>query len=87
MGLTGAFGLPIAIDTASAQPHEIKLVDQTLDTCYTEHLPEKIVGDRAYDSGKLDQQLPDEWGVQLIASHKNNRRKKTDSRPPCTASL
>ena len=29
----------------------------------------------AYDSDKLDQQLADERGVQLIAPHKNNRRK------------
>jgi transposase len=75
MGLTDAFGLPIAIDTASAQPHEIKLVDQTLDTCFTEYLPEKVIGDRAYDSDQLDQKLANERGVQLIAPHKNNRRK------------
>ena len=75
MGLTDAFGLPIAIDATSAQPHEIKLVDQTLDTCFTEYLPEKVIGDRAYDSDKLDQQLADERGVQLIAPHKTNRRK------------
>ena len=75
MGLTDAFGLPIAIDATSAQPHEIKLVDQTLDTCFTKYLPEKVIGDRAYDSDKLDQQLADERGVQLIAPHKTNRRK------------
>ena len=47
MGLTDAFGLPIAVDATSAQPHEIKLVDQTLDACFTEYLPEKVVGDRS----------------------------------------
>jgi len=75
MALTDAFGLPIAIDATSAQPHEIKLVDQTLDTCFTDHLPEKVIGDRAYDRDQLDQKLADERGVQLIAPHKTNRRK------------
>ncbi len=75
MGLTDAFGLPIAVDATSAQPHEIKLVDQTLDACFTEYLPGKVIGDRAYDSDQLDQKLADERGVELIAPHKNNRRK------------
>jgi transposase len=75
MGLADAFGLPIAIDATSAQPHEIKLVDQTLDACFLEHVPEKVIGDRAYDSDTLDQKLAQERGVDLIAPHKENRKK------------
>ena len=75
MGLTDAFGLPIAIDATSAQPHEITLVDKTLDACFLEHVPEKVIGDRAYDSDKLDQKLAEERGVDLIAPHKSNRKK------------
>ena len=75
MGLTDAFGLPIAIDATSAQPHKIKLLDQTLDACFLEHVPEKVIGDKAYDSDKLDQKLADERGVDLIAPHKGNRKK------------
>jgi transposase len=74
MGLTDASGLPIAIDATSAQPHEIKLVEQTLDACFLEHLPEKVIGDKAYDSDKLDQKLANERGVDLIAPHKSNRK-------------
>ena len=74
MGLTDASGLPIAIDTASAQPHEIKLVDQTLDACFLDYVPEKVIGDKAYDSDKLDQKLANERGVDLIAPHKGNRK-------------
>ena len=74
MGLTDASGLPIAIDTTSAQPHEIKLVEQTLDACFLEHVPEKVIGDKAYDSDKLDQILAEERGVVLIAPHKGNRK-------------
>ncbi|MHC5093952.1 MAG: transposase, partial [Planctomycetota bacterium] len=66
MGLTDAFGLPIAIDATSANPHEVTLVDKTLDACFLEHVPEKVIGDRAYDSDKLDQKLAEERGVDLI---------------------
>jgi transposase len=83
MGLTDAFGLPIAVDTTSASPHEITLVDQTLDACFLEHVPEKVIGDRAYDSDKLDQRLARQRGGDLIAPHKGNRKKAAtqDGRP------
>ncbi len=83
MGLTDAFGLPIAIDATSARPHEITLVEKTLDACFLEHIPDKIISDRAYDSDKLDSQLSEERGVELIAPHKNNRKKPVtqDGRP------
>jgi transposase len=75
MGLTDAFGLPIAIDATSASPNEITLVDGTLDECFLANVPEKIIGDKAYDSDKLDKVLAQERGVELIAPHKNNRAK------------
>src|SRR4030042_3497194 len=83
MGLTDAFGLPIAVDAASASPHEIMLVDDTLDACFLEDVPEKVIGDRAYDSDKLDKRLAQERGVEMIAPHKGNRRKTVtqDGRP------
>ncbi len=75
MGLTDSFGLPIAIDATSASPHEVTLVDDTLDACFLENIPEKVIGDRAYDSDKLDKRLAKERGVEMIAPHKRNRRK------------
>jgi transposase len=75
MGLTDAFGLPIAVDATSASPHEVKLVDETLDSCFLENVPEKIIGDRAYDSDELDKRLAEERYVELVAPHKNNRVK------------
>ena len=36
-------------------------------------LPEKLVGDKAYDSDKLDQVLAAK-GVELIAPHRSNRK-------------
>jgi transposase len=75
MGITDAFGFPIAVSTSSASPHEVKLVDNTLDACFLENVPEKITGDMAYDSDPLDKRLNEERGVELIAPHKNNRVK------------
>ncbi|OHB56287.1 MAG: hypothetical protein A2Y12_02535 [Planctomycetes bacterium GWF2_42_9] len=75
MGITDAFGLPIAISAASASPHEVTLVENTLDACFLENVPEKIIGDMAYDSDPLDNRLAKERGIELIAPHKTNRVK------------
>jgi transposase len=73
MGLTDAYGLPIAVDATSASPHEITLIDDTLDSCFLENVPEKVIGDKAYDSDKLDKRLAKERDVEMIAPHKSNR--------------
>ena len=59
------------------------LVNETLDACVTKYLPQKIVGDKAYDSDTLDEQLAEERNVEMIAPHKTNRRKPVtkDGRP------
>jgi transposase len=75
MGLTDAGGLPIAIDAGSASPHEVTLVEQTLDACFLKHLPPHVIGDKAYDSDPLDERLADERHVELISPHKTNRKK------------
>jgi len=38
-------------------------------------MPEKLIGDRAYDSDPLDEQLLEEYGVEMIAPHRSNRKK------------
>jgi transposase len=46
-------------------------------------MPERIIGDKAYDSDHLDQELDDE-GVEMIAPHRSNRKKQNvtqDGRP------
>lgn len=44
-------------------------------------LPEKLIGDRAYDSDRLDEELAAS-GVELIAPHNPTRKSKTqDGRP------
>ena len=37
----------------------------------------QIIGDRAYDSDKLDKRLAEERGVEMIAPHRRNRCKAT----------
>ncbi len=45
--------------------------------CFLENIPEKVIGDRAYDSDKLDKRLAEERGVEMIAPHRRNRCKAT----------
>src|ERR671912_2721147 len=67
-------GLPLAADTASASPHEVTLVRDTLQARFTREQPRRLIGDRAYDSDPLDQELA-AAGVELIAPHRANRTK------------
>jgi transposase len=55
----------------------VTLVQETLDTCFLEALPARVIGDKAYDSDELDDQLLRERGVELIAPNKSNRIVKT----------
>src|SRR5580700_7109184 len=82
MVICDAAGLPIAVHTASATPHEVTLVKETIAQTLTVGRPRRIIGDRAYDSDPLDQTLA-KAGVELIAPHKTNRvrRKTQDGRP------
>jgi len=75
MAIADRAGLPIACGIASASPHETTLVEATIDACFLEHAPDRLVGDRAYDSDPLDTRLREERGIELIAPHKSNRRR------------
>lgn len=75
MAIADASGLPVAAHVESASPHEIKLVEATIDSSFIQYAPDKIVGDKAYDSDKLDQQLSEERGVEMIAPHRRSRKK------------
>jgi transposase len=74
MAITDRHGIPVAVYVASASPHETRLVEATLQQSFAPHPPEKLMGDRAYDSDPLDQRLQRNYGVELIAPHKCNRR-------------
>lgn len=74
MVIADAHGLPLAVHTTSASPHEVTLVEATLDETLTVGRPERLIGDLAYDSDPLDQRLA-EQGVEMIAPHKRNRKR------------
>jgi transposase len=75
MAVTDAGGVVLSVSVQCASPHEVTLVEQTLQERFIEPLPEKLIGDRAYDSDPLDERLLQQ-GIELIAPHKNNRKKK-----------
>lgn len=81
MAVADRHGRPLAVYAASAQPHEVTLVHDTLTELFVTEQPERLIGDKAYDSDPLDAALA-ETGVELIAPHRKNRKHKTqDGRP------
>jgi transposase len=81
MAVADRHGLPVSICTESATPHEVKLVQQTLAEIFVEEPIQRLIGDNAYDSDRLDCELA-ETGVEMIAPHRSNRRTRTqDGRP------
>ena len=75
MALADASGLPLAVHAASASPHEVTLVEATLAASCAGEEPERLIGDRAYDSDPLDGAL-EERGIEMIAPHRRNRKKR-----------
>lgn len=66
---------PLAAIVTSASHHELKLIEETLGDLPDISMPQKIVGDRAYDSDPHDK-MAQERGIKLIAPHKKNRTKE-----------
>jgi transposase len=66
---------PLALHTESASPHEVTLVRETLPRGFVREKPERLVGDKAYDSDPLDEALL-EQGIEMIAPHRKDRKKK-----------
>ncbi len=75
MVLVDARGLPVAVTTGSASPHESTLVQGLFDFMLTIEAPERIIVDKADDSDMLDDDLA-QVGIEMIAPHRKNRTKK-----------
>lgn len=80
MVLVDAKGLPVAVHTASANHAECGLVQELFGFMLPTESPERIIGDKAYDSDKLDRQLLDK-GIEMIAPNRANRSMTQDQRP------
>jgi len=74
MAVADGTGFPVALSVGSASPHEVRLVEKTLENRLVDENPKRLIGDRAYDSDPLDEKLA-EQGILLIAPHKSNRKK------------
>jgi transposase len=80
MALADSAGRPLGIFIESGSRHDVALVEQTLDAAFTEHLPEKLIADRAFDSAPLSDRLARERGVELIAPNRNNTKTRRQDR-------
>ena len=78
MAFSDGSSIPLSVYTESANPHEATLVEATLASGFLKEKkekPERLIGDKAYDSDPLDESLL-EQGIEMIAPHRNNRKKR-----------
>lgn len=66
MILADAKELPLAVSTASANPHESSCVRELLGFMFSPGLRERAIGDKAYDSGALGEKLALQ-GMQMVS--------------------
>lgn len=79
-----AHGLPFSAYIASTSQHEVTLVEQTVDSSFLDHTPERLIGELSYGRNPLDRCLREERDVERKSSHRAGRRRHPsiqDSRP------
>ena len=62
----------------------MKLVSRTLEQRFIADVPQRLIGDKAYDSDKLDGEVLHQFGIEMIAPHRQGRRRDRqtqDGRP------
>src|SRR3569623_2784367 len=74
MAIVDRHGLPLAVSTHAANHHEVTLVQQSFEFYMIEAKPENLIGDRAYDSDKLDEDLRQD-GIEMCSPLRQNRVK------------
>ncbi|MGC8798804.1 MAG: transposase [Chloroflexus sp.] len=67
-------GRPLSVSITRARPHEVTLVETTLEASCASDLPRRLLGDCADDRDRLDRRLA-EQGIEMIAPHRRNRRR------------
>src|ERR1700752_5204348 len=65
MAIVDRHGLPLSVRTHAANHHEVSLVQLCFDFYMIEAKPENLIGDRAYDSDPLDEELLND-GIEMI---------------------
>src|SRR5215831_11179363 len=66
MAIVDRHGLPLSVCSCAANHQEVRLVQLCFDFYMIEAKPENLVGDRAYDSDPLDEELRKN-GIEMIA--------------------
>ncbi len=80
MAIADRSGLPISATIASGERHEVRNVDEAVKQRFTSKAPERIIGDRAFDSAPLEKELADK-AIELIAPKRTtSRARKQDGR-------
>ena len=79
MAIYDGHGLPLALHLDSASPAEVRLVEDALEDRFLADYPDRLIGDKAYDSDALDKTLMTKWGIEMIVRHRRNRKL---GRPP-----
>ena len=80
MAIADGNGLPIAVCIESASPHEVTLVKKTLNAVFIDEPPDRLIGDKAYDSDALDRWMHERRAIEMIAPNRSNRAKSQDGR-------
>ncbi len=55
-------------------------MEEVLCGSFLNQLPARLIGDKAYDSDRLDQRLQSEYDIDLIAPNRGRRSKTQDGR-------
>ena len=74
MAIVDSHGFFHSVGLSAAKHHEVRLVQLCFDFYMIEAKPENLIGDRAYDSDPLDEELRND-GIEMIAPHRSNRSK------------
>ena len=74
MAIVGRHEVPLAVGTHVAGHHDVTLVQLSFEFYMIEAKPEDLIGDRAYDSDKLDEELRQE-GNEMISPYRQGRVK------------
>jgi transposase len=74
MVLADGAGTPIGVGLASASPAEVTLAESLLATSPLGRLPDRLIGDRGYDSNRLRERLAERGIEPIIPARSLNRR-------------
>lgn len=76
-------GLPLSVSIADGSRHDVVLTDDVLNEAFIDILPPRLIGDKAWDSGKAQRTLAEQRNIELIAPKRGGSRpskRKQDGR-------